>query len=321
MEPTVIIDAIIFGNLLVLLAVGLTLTYITLRIPSFAHGDLATIGAYVAYFMYVGLKLSPYLSVPIAFLISGSVALLSYLIIFKPLSSRGTSIVGLMIASIALDVVLRSVLHIYADILSETYKVISRGFIFRDSTIAIGVFDIPCLFVISTVLSICLIISFYMLLTKTKFGIAMRAAIENPSLAETLGVDVNKVYAISWFLAGGLAGIAGVFLPFRMTAGPEIGWFMLLRTFASSILGGFTSIYGAMLGGYIVGFAEVIGMYFLAKPPFNVPTAFRPALSFIILIVTLLLIPEGLASKIRLRKIAMFSKIPVGEVKDDSRNS
>lgn len=307
-ETTLLIDAMIFGNLLVLLAVGLTLTYITLRIPNFAHGDLATIGAYVAYFIYTCFKISPYLSIPLAFLISGTIALLSYLFIFKPLADRGTGIIGLMIASIALEVVLRSSLHVYADILSETYKVISRGFLFRDYTITLGTLSLPYLFIISSALSIFLIFSFYILLTKTKFGIAMRAAIENPNLAEVLGVDVNKVYAISWFLAGGLAGIAGAFLPFRITAGPEVGWFMLLRTFASSILGGFLSIYGAMLGGYAVGFAEIIGIYFLSKPPFNISTAFRPAISFIILIITLLIVPEGLASKIKLEKISKLLK-------------
>lgn len=296
-------DAIIFGSLLVLLAVGLTLTYITLKIPNFAHGDLATIGTYVAYAMYTFFKLNPYYSLPLAFIASGTIALLSYLLIFKPLTNRGMGIIGLMVASIAIEVALRSILHIYADVLSKSYKIISRGFIFRDFIIAIGSFYFPGLLIVSSILSISLIVSLYLLLTKTKFGVAMRAAIENPELAEVLGVDVNKVYAVSWFLAGGLAGIAGALIPFRMSAGPEIGWLMLLRTFAASILGGLSSIYGAMLGGYIVGFAEVIGIQFLSKPPINLSPAFRPAIPFAILIVTLLILPEGLSSKFKPEKI------------------
>jgi len=306
MNVTLLIDAIIFGNLLVLLSIGLTLTYITLKIPNFAHGDFATIGIYVAYYFLVFYKISPYLTLPIAFLVSGTIALLSYLLVFRPLNNREISIVGLMVASIAIEVALRSTLHIYADSLTNVYKVISRGFIFRDFGIRISrTIYIPGLLIVSTALTFTLIISLYILLTKTKFGIAMRAAIENPDLAEVLGVDVNKVYATSWFLAGGLAGLAGALVPFRMSANPEIGWMLLLRVFSSSILGGLSSIYGAMLGGYIVGFAEVIGIQVLSNPPFNLSTAYRPAIPFAILIVTLLLMPEGLASKIKLEKIAV----------------
>lgn len=305
MNVTLLIDAIIFGNLLVLLSIGLTLTYITLKIPNFAHGDFATIGIYVAYYFLVFHKISPYITLPIAFLVSGTIALLSYLLVFRPLNNRGISIVGLMVASIAIEVALRSTLHIYADSLTNVYKVISRGFIFRDFGIRISrTIYIPGLLIVSTALTFTLIITLYILLTKTKFGIAMRAAIENPDLAEVLGVDVNKVYAVSWFLAGGLAGLAGALVPFRMPANPEIGWMLLLRVFSSSILGGLSSIYGAMLGGYIVGFAEVIGIQLLSNPPFNLSTAYRPAIPFAILIATLLLMPEGLASKIKLEKIA-----------------
>jgi len=305
MNVTLLIDAIIFGNLLVLLSIGLTLTYITLKIPNFAHGDFATIGIYVAYYFLVFHKISPYITLPIAFLVSGTIALLSYLLVFRPLNNRGISIVGLMVASIAIEVALRSTLHIYADSLTNVYKVISRGFIFRDFGIRISrTMYIPGLLIVSTALTFTLIITLYILLTKTKFGIAMRAAIENPDLAEVLGVDVNKVYAVSWFLAGGLAGLAGALVPFRMPANPEIGWMLLLRVFSSSILGGLSSIYGAMLGGYIVGFAEVIGIQVLSNPPFNLSTAYRPAIPFAILIATLLLMPEGLASKIKLEKIA-----------------
>ncbi|OYT55606.1 MAG: branched-chain amino acid ABC transporter permease [Desulfurococcales archaeon ex4484_217_2] len=304
MNVTLLIDAIIFGNLLVLLSIGLTLTYITLKIPNFAHGDFATIGIYVAYYFLVFHKISPYITLPIAFLVSGTIALLSYLLVFRPLNNRGISIVGLMVASIAIEVALRSTLHIYADSLTNVYKVISRGFIFRDFGIRISrTIYIPGLLIVSTALTFTLIITLYILLTKTKFGIAMRAAIENPDLAEVLGVDVNKVYAVSWFLAGGLAGLAGALVPFRMPANPEIGWMLLLRVFSSSILGGLSSIYGAMLGGYIVGFAEVIGIQLLSNPPFNLSTAYRPAIPFAILIATLLLMPEGLASKIKLEKI------------------
>jgi len=292
----VIADAIVFSNLLALMALGITLTYMTVKVANFAHGDFATVGIYFVYTLFIVVGVSQYFLLPFAFLMGGLVASLSYFLVFKPLVNRGVGSVGLMIASIAMDMIIRSFLHIYSDIMQLGTKKIFRGFIFQDFVFQIYNWTLPGILVVSTILSITLILSLHLLLTKTKMGIAMRAAIENPNLAEVLGVNVNLVYAISWFIAGGLAGIAGALLPFTMVSDPEIGWQILLRVFAASILGGLSSLYGAILGGYIVGFAETLGIYFLSKPPFNISTAYRPAISFMIIILCLLIIPEGIVS-------------------------
>ncbi len=291
-----LLDALVYSNLLVLLSISLTLTILTLKVSNFAHGDLAIVGVYGSYTFMVLLGISAYLSIPFSFIFGGLYALITYLLVYGPLRRRGASFVMLMIASMAVDIATRSLLHMYADVMKAQLKVYSRGFIFNDISINIGAFTLQGITLFSSLSVLSLLLFLYILLMKTKFGIAMRASIENPDLAEILGINVEKVYSISWFLAGGFAGVAGFFLPFRIPTSPDLGFIILLSIFAASILGGINSLAGAVVGGYIVGFSEILGTYFLSQPPINLSTAYRPAIPFTLLILALLLLPNGLAS-------------------------
>ena len=291
-------EAVMFSNLLVLMSIGLTLTYMTLKVPNFSHGDFATLGAYAAYTLYKLMGAGIVSTVPVAFLFSGAVALMLYYVVFRPLWKRGAGIVVLMIASIALEIAIRSCVHIYADVMTAATPpdVFFRGFMITEEFVLnIGGLVLPGLLTLSTLMVVVLVVSLYILLTKTKFGIAMRAAIENPSLASTVGINVDLVYAVSWVLAGGLAGAAGALIPLYFPCDPESGWWFLLRIFTVTILGGLSGLWGTIVSGYIVGFSEVIGIYLLSQPPLSLSTAYRPAIALLILVITLLVAPKGLS--------------------------
>jgi len=295
-DVNILLDALVYSNMLALLSLSLTLTIMTLKVANFAHGDLAIVGVYGAYTLMVVMGVATYLTLPVAFLFGGVYALLCYVLIYSPMRRRGASFVMLMIASMAIDIATRSLIQIYADLMKFHLKVYSRAFIFNDVMLNILGVEVRGIVVFST-LSVAVLLSLlYVLLMKTKFGIAMRAAIENPPLAEVLGINVERVYAISWFLAGGFAGVAGFFLPFRIPTSPDLGFIILLPIFAASILGGINSLPGAVIGGYVVGISEILGTYLLSQPPINMSTAYRPAIPFAILILTLLLLPRGIAS-------------------------
>jgi len=124
----------------------------------------------------------------------------------------------------------------------------------------------------------------------------MRATIENPDLSGVVGINVKLVYGVSWFLGGGLAGIAGALMSMWFQGDPNLGPMMIPSIFAASIAGGFFSIYGAIAGGLLVGFTEILGTRFLAGEFGSWIIAYRPLIPLIFIVVTLLVVPKGLAS-------------------------
>jgi len=285
-------DAVIFASLLTMLSTGLTLTYMTTRVPNFAHGDFATMNVYLNLAVVHLLGLSPYLGVVPSFFFGGVIALTLYLAVLKPLLDRGANYVILMVATIAYDMILLSLINIVADYLNRVYKILTR--LFQLKSFDAEFFGQPLIFLVAPLLSLVIISLLYFFLNKTKFGIAMRAAIENPSLAEVIGININLTYAFSWFISGGLAGIAGALLPLYMTCNPDIGVRLLISVFAASIVGGLTNIYGAFLGGLLIGLAETLGTGYLSMMvgPWVVP--YRPVIPLGLMFLTLLFAPRGL---------------------------
>ncbi|RLF15863.1 MAG: branched-chain amino acid ABC transporter permease [Thermoprotei archaeon] len=289
-------DALVFASLLTLLSLGLTLTFLTTKVPNFAHGSFATVGIYTTLTLNRIYGLSPYAAAAVAFIVGALVALAQYDFILRPLSRRGASIVTLMVATIAFEFILLASLNIYADFITETFKVKARYFSLRREDFVIE--GIRGLLMVAPSLVVALAIVLHLCLTRTKFGVAMRAAIENPSLAGSLGVNVDLVYHVSWFLAGGLAGLAGGLMPLWFIGNPDTGSLLLVSIFAASVAGGFYSIYGGFIGGYLIGLAEVLGTNFLSKAVGAWMISYRMVIPLMTMTVVLLLFPKGVTGLI-----------------------
>ena len=302
--------AIVFSSLLTLLSIGLTLTYLTTKVPNFAHGTFAAVGAYVTLTAVTLWRGNAYHLLFLALILGGIIAMAQYLVIFRPLLRRGATVVGLMITTLAIEFILLGVLNIYADYLTELFvrsdiDIRSRYFLLSayDANIA----GQKGLLIVAPTLVIITVISLYLALTKTKFGVAMRAAIEDPSLASTVGINVNLVYAISWFIAGGLASLSGALLPLWFPGTPEMGSTVIVSVFAASIIGGIGSVYGAVLGGFLIGLSEILGTSFLASNVGAWVIPYRPLIPIIAIAITLLLAPKGLTG-INWRDITMLMR-------------
>jgi len=291
MIPPIYESAIIYSCLLTLLSIGLTLTYLTTRVPNFAHATLAAVGVYVAFTVIMMWKGNIYHHLYLPFIIGGTVALAQYLIVFRPLMRRGASVVGLMITTLAIEFILLAILNIYADYLLY-HKIASKYFTFKRYDINIA--GQSGILIVAPTLAAVTVILLHLALTRTKFGVAMRAAIEDASLASVVGVNVNLVYAVSWFIAGALAGLSGALLPFHSLSYPEVGSVWIVSVFAASIIGGLLSVYGAVLGGFLIGFAEIIGTNELATEVGTWIVPYRRLIPLIAIAVTLLLAPKGL---------------------------
>jgi branched-chain amino acid transport system permease protein len=291
----ILIDSVIYGSLYAFMSLGLTLSYMTSKVPNFAHGSFVTLGAYTGYSMLRFAGLDPYASMPLTFLIGGASALVMYLFVLRLLTKRGADSITLMVSTFAVTVAFTGIFGAYADYLSEVWKFPDSRF-FLLASHDFTVFGVGAVDVVAPASLVILTTFLFIFLTRTKFGVAMRATVNNSSLAEILGVNVQAVYSVSWFLAGGLAALAGSLFSLAYTAGPNLGTDFTVAFFAASLLGGLTSIYGAILGGVITGMGQILISNYVAQEVGPWFLAYEPAVPMVIMIVGLVLIPEGIMS-------------------------
>ena len=307
-------NSLLYVNMITMLAVGLTLTYLTTKVPNFAHGTLATIGAYAMFTVFAILMkdrvmagdiVTPMVAGLVFAAVLGAVAgLAEYILVLRPLKRRGATPLALMIATLGVDVFAIGLLNIYADILQGMRPLggLSRDFMLRSYFVR-KVAGLPLGLWVSYIVLVGSLLGLYLLLTRTRFGVAMRASIENPQLAQVLGVNVDLVNMASWVLAGFMAGLAGGLMLMNLKVGPVTGSDEVVSVFAASIVGGLQSLWGAVLGGYTVGLsATVLTQIATYLTGFNF-TLYKRAVPLILIIIVLLVAPEGLAGSRRLQAL------------------
>lgn len=310
-DPT-ISNSIIYGSLVGLMCVGLTTTYLTTKVPNFAHADFVIVGVYASSAAYILWNApSPYLTAPLSIILGGVVAVLIYLIILRPLIRRGSSLVVLMIATLAVDIIFIGIFDIFVEYIDGKYGRIlnDRGyggeFFSLQQLPDFRIFgNVAMLYIAPATLAL-IALGLYFLLTRTRFGVAMRAAIENTNLAKTVGINVERVNLVAWFLAGGIAGLAGALLAVWTGTPQGSSSLIIVDIFAGSVLGGLGSIYGAILGGLIIGVSEIYlinlinALYFQFFPSLAASNVIQVldlqrGIPLAIMIVVLLVAPQGI---------------------------
>lgn len=290
----VIISIIVSSCIMGLLALGFTLQYITMKVPNLAYATTAFFSAYMPLTFWL-FGVNPYLALALAFLLGAVLTLVLYKFL-SFLQNRGLPPLGLMIATLAYDVIIYGILNIYADLLSHSTGTYARTFSLV--TADFSLWGLPGIIYMVSIISIVMVILFHWLLTRTKLGIAMRAIVEDHALAATQGINTERVLMFSWFLVGGIAGIAGALWPFWYHADPWVGVRMLIRIFAACVVGGVYSIYGSLLGGIFIGGFEVLFIWLFANYIGTWITPFRTLIPISIAIIVLLILPKGIAGYI-----------------------
>ncbi len=287
-----IADGVILGATLALGAIGLTLTYNILRFANFAHGELLTFGAYFglvfASLFAGGQALGPLtfgwgflLAIVAAAVLTAGLALLVDWLLFRPLRSSDIA-VTLVIASFGASLMLRNVVVFVWGSQPEYY---SRNIAIAREILPGVRLTANEIFVI--VLTAVLMLALHLFLSRTRLGKAMRAVSDNPALARVTGIDVHGVIRWTWIVGGSLAAIAGVLFGLTVQISPEMGFNLILPMFAAAILGGVGSIYGAVLGGMIIGLAGSLSVPFIGA-------AYMPAVGFTLMFLILLVYPQGI---------------------------
>ncbi len=271
------------GSIYALVALGLALIYRSTRILNFAHGDMATAGTFFA-FTLLGLNFHFTLSFLLALLFGAGIAMLFYFSVLIPAQRREATQLGQIILTLGFGLILQGLISYFGGTEPQSFP-----FPLSDITIYHlgGGVVISQLGLGTLCISLLASILFYLLVQKTRIGLAMRATSENLTGAQTLGIPTRKILALSWGLAALLGVLGGLFLAPALLLDP---FFMLepfLKGFAAAILGGLNSLPGAIVGGMILGVAESLAGGFIS-------IAFKNTLAFIIIILVLLIRPEGL---------------------------
>ncbi len=280
------VNGLVAGSYLGLGAIGLTLVFGVLRLVNFAHGDLLTAGAYfVIGLSALGLPLS--LAVPAAI---GGTALLAYateVLVWRKMRSARAGTLQLFLTAIGLALVIRFSIQFVAGGQARTLGVDILSSV-EFGTVRLGLMQATVLGVgIATMAAV------GMMLRHTTLGKQMRAYADNRSLAEVSGIETRRIVVATWLLSGFLAGLAGLLYAGAIgTFNPNFGLTLLLSLFAAAILGGIGNAYGALVGGLIIGLSQEWATLF-----FN--PRWKPAVGFAILILTLLLLPQGIFGKAR----------------------
>jgi branched-chain amino acid transport system permease protein len=285
-------DGLAYGSGLALLACGITLIYMTTKTFNFAHASMCTWGLFVVYSGSFLTGLSPYIFFPLAFLLGAGQGVFWYLVCNRYLLRRNADETVLMMSTLGYELLLLSFVQIFADVLT------GLGAYPRLITMSSEDFELVgmrAVTIVSLVSAIAILVTLHLYLTRTRYGLAVRATVENTSLASMAGINSEKVYLSAWLLGGGLAGLGGAFVGMVSTGGPVLGWSTIVPMFAASILGGLYSIYGGIVGGYVVGLAEYVGLTLLSLAVGVGILPYRSVIPLAIMVIVLLLLPRGLA--------------------------
>ena len=286
-------SGLIYASALAMAAGGITLLYITTRTFNFAHASMATCGFYVVYSGVVLIGGVPYRYLPFAFLFGSLLGIIGYYGLNRHLLRRGASEITLMMSTLGYDLILLSMIQMYCDYLTNRLKLFPRRVSLN--TYDVELFGTNAASFVLPLIAIVFLVGLHFFLVKTKFGIAMRATIENPILAGASGINSDRVYLVAWIIGGGMAALGGASMAMAITGTPVLGMNSVPFMFAGAILGGLHSLYGGILGGLVVGLAEYAGIYILSQHLGPWIIGYRMGIPLLLMAITLMVFPKGLA--------------------------
>lgn len=297
----ILLNGLLRGMQLAIVSVGLTMIFKILGFANFAHVSLVAIGGFLVYLFYITVNMNLGVSVLLACTLTGIIAVAIDRVVFKRMRAAGS--VTPMIASLGLSIAMRNGIRaIWGSTIRSYEEMVSPGIEFLGARITI-----PQIWIIGIVATSML--SFHFLLQKTKLGKAMRATSDNLALAQSRGIETEKVIMYTWFIGASFAGLGGFLIGWDTQIYPAMGFDMVIPVFCAVLLGGIGNVYGAMLGAMVLGCAENLAVFLDFANIINmggiinlvdsvrVPIQYKYGVSFVTLVIILLLKPSGIMGK------------------------
>lgn len=275
-------NGLIAGSIFALVAVGFSLIFSTNRFVHFAHGSVVISCGYLLYGFFNLLHIGFILACLLTLVGGGVLGLVIYMLVYWPMRKQHASATILLIASLGIMILLDNLglLVFGADV-----KVI--GLIAIESGLDIFGAIVTPLQILIFFASLSLLFLVYLFVKYTKFGKVVRAVADNPLLASISGINVRKVEAISFVIGSVMAAFAGILYALEYNVEFNMGTALSIAGYTGAVIGGINSLVGSILGGYLLGLAENLGIAFL-------PSGYKSAIAFILLLIFLLFKPKGI---------------------------
>ncbi len=286
-----IFNGLALGMGYALIAVGYSLIFGILRLVNFSHGAVYAFGAEIA-MIFIGLKFGVFPGIIVAMVLTGLLGICIDKVALEPLRKKKSKPIASLITTIGISNIITNLLIVFLG--SE-----KRNFpsIFTEGNVKIVNTVLTYTQIMMCMVSLVLMLILMFIVYKTKLGLAMRATEQNSKAAMMMGININFVISFTFFLAGLCATIAGSLVGgYYQIVYPNMGFMAGLKAFAAAVLGGIGSLPGALLGGLIVGVSESMAATFLGS-------TYRDAIAFVILIIVLIVKPNGLFGKKGIKKV------------------
>ena len=280
-----LVDGVRLGLIIAICSVGLSLIFGTTGLTNFAHGEMVTFGGMMAFWFNVLLGVPLLIAGPLVIALGGIFGLAMNGLIFAKLRKRGIGLISQLVVSVGLSIMLRN-MYLYqfggrTRPLDDFSLQVAKSF----GPVSITMRDLT-----TTIISLVVLLGVAAYLQRSRTGKAIRAVSDNPSLASSTGIDTQKIIRIVWFAGGALAAMGGLFRGLDEQVGFEMGSGLIFLMFAGITLGGLGSAYGALVGGFLVGLLVELASLV-------VPAELKNAPALLILIVVLVLRPQGILGR------------------------
>jgi len=278
-------DGIRLGLIIAMCSVGLSLVFGATGLTNFAHGEMVTFGGLVAFFFNVTLEIPILISGPVVILLGGLFGLLFNWGIFARLTKRGIGLISQLVVTVGLSIMLRNIYLFQFG--GRTKQLASFS---KQTNLELGPIGITPRDLTTAILGVIILVSVALFLQRSRLGKAIRAVSDNVQLASATGIDTRKVIRVVWFAGGALAATGGIFRGLDEQVSFSMGSDLLFLMFAGITLGGLGSAFGALIGGFSIGiFVEMAAIF--------VPSELKVAPALFILIVVLIVRPQGILGK------------------------
>ena len=284
-----IINGLVLGSMYALIALGYTMVYGVLKLINFAHGDLFTLGAYLGFSLLVSSGLAGHVPIVLAIvivaaLVMGLVGLVGVAlerVAYRPL--RRSDRLAAVVSALGASIFFQNAIMLAYEARSEVYPIMDASQVLHlgDTSLHVGR-------ILMFLASLGLMLVLYWFINRTRLGTAIRATAIDQDAARLMGIDVNRIISIVFFIGPALGGAAGVMVGLYYTQiNYTMSWVYGLKAFTAAILGGIGNIPGAMLGGLLLGVIEALGAAYIS-------IAWKDAIAFLVLICILIFRPTGI---------------------------